>query len=302
VVGAGMAGITLARSLVERGGNVVVFDKGRSCGGRMSTRRRMVDHGAQYFTARDPAFRDEVGAWEERGLVERWPAKLRGGPAETRFCGTPHMASLCIALAADLVVRSGMRIDSMACGADGWELYDSSGAPYGPFEAVAVTAPAPQAAGLLAPAPEMRARVERVVMEPCWAGMFVFDGALGPDFDGAFLERGGMAWLARREREAGEAWVLHAGPAWSRDRLDRSRDEVLPELRAALAAEIGRSLPEARYEQAHLWRHAKTSEPLGEPCLWDPLRRVGVAGDWCTGARVEAAWQSGRALAEAMLR
>jgi predicted NAD/FAD-dependent oxidoreductase len=49
VVGAGLAGLTAARSLVAGGHDVLVLDKGRSPGGRMATRRiggATFDHGA----------------------------------------------------------------------------------------------------------------------------------------------------------------------------------------------------------------------------------------------------------------
>ena len=39
VVGAGIAGLTAARSLVESGAGVIVVDKSRGVGGRMATRR-----------------------------------------------------------------------------------------------------------------------------------------------------------------------------------------------------------------------------------------------------------------------
>jgi hypothetical protein len=71
----------------------------------MSTRRSgdwQCDHGAQYFTARDPSFRAEVGRWELAGLAARWTPRLQvlGGalprhpdPSVQRFVGTPTMGS-----------------------------------------------------------------------------------------------------------------------------------------------------------------------------------------------------------------
>jgi len=53
VVGAGMAGITCARTLQQAGHQVTVFEKSRGLGGRMATRDSAFgsfDHGAQYFT------------------------------------------------------------------------------------------------------------------------------------------------------------------------------------------------------------------------------------------------------------
>jgi renalase len=60
IIGAGMAGITAARTLVQAGHRVTVFEKSRSVSGRLSTRRSEFggfDHGAQYFTVRDARFR-----------------------------------------------------------------------------------------------------------------------------------------------------------------------------------------------------------------------------------------------------
>ncbi len=93
VVGAGIAGLVAARRLADAGADVVVVDKGRSVGGRLATRRigdATLDHGAQFFTVRTPAFQRQVDDWVERGLVidlvprlrrRRRPPALRRPPA-----------------------------------------------------------------------------------------------------------------------------------------------------------------------------------------------------------------------------
>ena len=63
VVGAGVAGLMAAQSLVKNGHDVVVVDKGRSPGGRLATRRidnATLDHGAQFFTVRESLFESHV--------------------------------------------------------------------------------------------------------------------------------------------------------------------------------------------------------------------------------------------------
>nr|MBP8061530.1 FAD-dependent oxidoreductase [Polaromonas sp.] len=75
VVGAGIAGIACARTLMQAGHQVTVFEKSRGAGGRMATRRTefgSFDHGTQYFTVRDPRF---VKVLESvQGLVRPWSA------------------------------------------------------------------------------------------------------------------------------------------------------------------------------------------------------------------------------------
>ncbi len=53
--------------------------------------------------------------------------------------------------------------------------------------------------------------------------------------------------------------------------------------------------------QAHRWRHALVEQPLGLPCLVDEEISAGACGDWCIAPRVEAAFESGRALAHSLL-
>ena len=75
IVGAGMAGIACARTLVQAGHRVTVFDKSQGLGGRMSTRNSAFgtfDHGAQYFTVRDARF--ELALQTTAGLCRPWSA------------------------------------------------------------------------------------------------------------------------------------------------------------------------------------------------------------------------------------
>ena len=74
VIGAGLAGLSCARHLQQQGLEVQLFEKSRGAAGRMSTRRGddwQCDHGAQYFTARDPDFRTEVARWQALGAEIR---------------------------------------------------------------------------------------------------------------------------------------------------------------------------------------------------------------------------------------
>ena len=115
IVGAGMAGLSCATRLAALGHELVLFDKGRGPGGRMATRRveadgtmLRFDHGAQYFTARDPRFVEQVARWEREGVVARWD--LAG---EDAWVGTPGMNAPIRAMAAGLDVRWGLRAERL---------------------------------------------------------------------------------------------------------------------------------------------------------------------------------------------
>ncbi len=86
VIGAGLAGLTLARMLQGQA-EVTIFEKSRGPGGRMAHRRRGAfdaDHGAQYFTARSPAFRALIDQAMAVGAVAHWQVPIASLPQRDR--------------------------------------------------------------------------------------------------------------------------------------------------------------------------------------------------------------------------
>jgi hypothetical protein len=322
VVGAGIAGLACAAALQAGGARVVVFDKARGPGGRMSTRRldtdraQTWDHGAQFFTARDPAFAAQVAAWVTAGVVASWAGRVvRWGHAPEpepspggRFVGIPGMSGALASLAAGLDLRLQTRIEQVERVAQGFRLNDDQGNPLGVFEHVALAVPGPQAVPLAQASTGVTAAVASLAYAPCWAVMVAFDSPVAADFDAAFVEerRGSpLGFIARDStkpgRASGERWVLHAGPAWSAAHLEDPAEAVGPALLEALEQVIGAAVPSVLSLSAHRWRYALPTSLHAARCVHDDGVRLGACGDAFNGARVEGAWLSGRALAEVML-
>jgi predicted NAD/FAD-dependent oxidoreductase len=174
----------------------------------------------------------------------------------------------------------------------------------GPFGAVLIALPGHQAASLIATAGHRFADAAKVaVMAPCWAVMARF----AEPIDGCDVRQSAtspIAWAAREGSRPGaepaaDHWVLHASADWSRKHLEDSPEAAGAALIAAFRAETGAAAPDLVL--AHRWRYALVETPLGQACLWDDDDRLGVCGDWCLGGRIEAAHDSGTALARAVL-
>ncbi|MEM7199576.1 MAG: FAD-dependent oxidoreductase [Planctomycetota bacterium] len=317
IIGAGLAGLTCARQLRGHGLKVSLFDKGRGPGGRMSTRRTAdgdaFDHGAQYFTARDPNFADEVAAWVAAGAAAEWHgriAELEAGrstavPTTPRFVGVPRMSAILRHLSGE-EVQFGRRVAQIERTGRRFTLTFTDAEPIDGIDAVVVAAPAPQTEQLLQPvAPDLAARAAQAELAPCWAVMLTFATRLPIKFDGAFVADSPLAWIARNNskpgRDATECWVLHGSPEWSQDRFDATPAAVIQELSAALAEATGEVLPAATTATAHRWAYAQAVGVLNEPYLFDDDLRIGACGDWCVAPRVEGAYQSGAALAARLL-
>lgn len=308
IVGAGMSGLACAERLHAGGHTVTAFDKGRGPGGRMATRRLATpagevgfDHGAQYFTARDPAFLARVARWAEQAVVAPWPA---AGP--DAWVGTPGMSAPVRAMATAREVRWGTRIDTLASDGAGWQLC-GDGVPDGRFDAVVVAVPAEQAQPLLAPWDrEMAAIAASTPSLPCWTVLAAFADPLAMESDvvrDPADPEGVLGWAARNSGKPGrtgpEAWVVQAGPEWSAQHLEADAADVVEPLLRALARATGVALPAPTVVTAHRWRFAR-SGAAGRTCGWNAERRIGACGDWWIGPRIECAWMSGDALGVAI--
>ena len=296
VIGAGISGLVAARRLHEAGHVVSVFDKSRGVGGRMATRRAgdwRFDHGAQFFTARGAAFRDFVAA----GVREGWAAPW----FEDRFVGVPTMNAPAKALAEGLNVTLGTEIAWLSRASGRWRLSTADAQLTGAFDAVLVAAPAPQAARMIStadidPAPV----VGDVTYAPCWTLMLGFGDAPALPRDHMRRDDGPVAWMARNAskpgRPVGEAVVVHASPDWSREHLEAPGATVENDMLAAFRDMSG--VTEAPvFRAVHRWRYAMVESAMPSSCWWDADEGLGACGDGFGGPRVEAAFDSGVALA-----
>lgn len=336
VIGAGMAGITAARTLVQAGHQVQVFEKSHGAGGRMSTRVTpygTFDHGTQYFTVRDPRFlkalTDVPGsqavcrAWSANavrvldplGRVIEAPLPLR----EPHFVASPGMNALVRHWAGPLdsagVLHTQTQVQYLrrSSAKDGWQLVCADGSKYSGFDALVLAIPNVQAEFLLrqsgAPASQFKglSAMSTVSVAPCWTLMLAYPLAnqpglshLGPQWNAARSVHHRIAWVSRESSKPGRAplerWTVQASAEWSLEHLEDDGERVQAKLLKAFA-ELTGIRAEPGYAQVHLWRYAKTLQPLGQSHVWDASLGLGLCGDWLLGHRVEDAFVSGLSLA-----
>jgi predicted NAD/FAD-dependent oxidoreductase len=338
IVGAGMAAITCARTLVQAGHRVTVFEKSHGMGGRMSTRNSpfgTFDHGAQYFTVRDLRF--ELALQTTPGLCRPWSANTvrvldahgrvaaAGLPArESHWVPKPGMNALVRAWAQPLVDAGKVELQTKVTSIEPdslnksqWQLRtqgegDSSHV-FGGFDAVVLAIPHAQTQQLLRSTPKGAALAQQtsdVTVAPCWTLMLAFPQAvqpglttLGPQWSAARSTHHRIAWLARESSKPGrgvvERWTVQASAAWSQEHLHDDADRVQAKLIKAFA-EVTGIRAEPGHAEVHRWMYAKTEKPLGQSHVWEAKAGIGVCGDWCIGHRVEDAFVSGLELALSM--
>jgi predicted NAD/FAD-dependent oxidoreductase len=299
VVGAGIAGLTCARALASHGVPTTVLDKGKTPGGRASTRAfafGTFDHGARHFDVRRPTFAAWVSELERDGIAA--PIASAGGAPTYR--GAPTMGALAHHLARGLDVRSRVEVTRVGL-ADGLLRLDAVRDEREPeahtARVLVVTTPPEQARALLRGFAVTRApELASAASEPCLALIVTFPR-------GPLAIKALPSAFARAERERGaeqETWVFHTTPELARELLERTPDEVAERLVPLAAAALGAD-EAPTFVLAHRWRYARTNRENETRALVDPEARVVVAGDYLGDGRMESAYESGLLAAESAL-
>jgi len=311
IIGSGIAGLSCARRLAQAGRTSIVVDKGRGLGGRVATRRAegfQFDHGAQFIHAKNADFAALIKEMTAAGAAADWAIDT----TRVRSVGTPGMSSLAKYLATGIEVRQGLQVTRLISTESHWQI-EANGCD--PFRAsrVVITAPSPQVPTLLGthhPLHPLLARLARVAFAPCLTLMAVIEGNAAP-FVAREDPEDDLAWIACdsskpgrsvQAAQGGHSWVAQASPRFSETFLEEDPIALSARMLPMLCNRIGASSTQVVYATAHRWRYARVTQPLGEAFVKSEDNRLYCGGDWCLGPRVEAAWQSGVAMAEDILR
>jgi renalase len=317
VIGAGLAGLTVAAHLQTHGHEVVVFDKSKGPGGRCATRRNQAgwfDHGAPHTQSVTPQFTEQLNQLQNGGVV----ASVGNGRA---WVGQPFMNAWMRHAAQGLAVKTSTHIAALERDGSAWRLRaldgpDSQVAPTRLFDLVVVATPAEQAAPLLVASDALAQAMRLTRSDPCWTVMAYWPNPLPVQqstlsSDDALAPLGlaicqdhlpGRAAAADAPHVGGTRWVLHAGADWSANNLDATADAVTQRLLDAFAHTTGMRLARPSWSAAHRWRYAQVATARSEPFGWDEELQLAACGDaWHAGEGLlglERAWLSAAALAQ----
>lgn len=312
IIGAGLAGITLARNLQTQA-DVTVFEKSRGIGGRMATRYAgdyEFDHGAQFFTVKSDAFDAALYDYKSAGHVRDWPVEVEviGGARETsanRLVAAPRMNALCKAMAEGLNVQVKTQIAGLTETDKGWLLSDINSTDHGPFEWVISAAPAPQAITLLPASFNGHTALASVVMQGCFALMLGFENPVELPWPAARIQGSPVGWITvnsdKPGRQTGTSVLIQSSNEWAEANLEEDKAIVQATLLQAATALTGVDLFAAPHIALHRWRYAATPVPCDEAFLLDKRQKLAACGDWCVGSRVESAFTSANNLSERLI-
>jgi hypothetical protein len=314
IIGSGVAGLLAARELNSKGMTTVILDKARGVGGRMATRRigeAVFDHGAQFFTARDPRFQALVAEWIAVHAAREWGHGFASGDGFLapdgfpRYCGAAGMTAIPKYLAEGLEVRLGDGVTSASPSNGGWEVRTGTGMTFRGGRLL-LTAPVPQSLEILTGneaslPPDAVSALAGIAYDPCFAVMVTLDGPSKiPAPGGVRMPHDLIAWMADNYAKgissAKHGVTIHANPNFSRQYFDEDTKLVTEMLLGAAEPWLGAKVVDM---QIHQWQYSQPTRIHPAPCIYtEQPAPLAFAGDAFGGLRVEGAALSGLSAAE----
>ena len=314
VIGAGISGCSCARTLSDAGHSVTVVEKGRGVGGRMATRRMngaRIDHGAQFFTARDPRLQNINQKWLNEKRVVPWYDRVPGLddiPSDMRYRGRTGMTGPAKSLTQNCSLALNFFVERIERNKK-WKIEEREGeGRVLEADQLVITIPSVQMLDLLKRSgvdlgTDTMNRLQEIRHTKCLAVLGILDRSSSLLHPGAVTKPvPDVDWLSDNQVKgisALPAITLHATSNFSEKNWD-----VEDTLWAPGLLESVEGILEAKVSKwvSHRWGFAKPVQTFGATFFHQPELGLTLAGDGFGGERIERACLSGLEAAGAILR
>lgn len=313
IIGAGISGCACAHALALAGHHVTVVEKGRGVGGRMATRRMngaRIDHGAQFFTARDPRLQKLNRQWIQEKQVTEWYDQIPGRPdipSDMRYRGSIGMTGPAKSLTKDCSLALNFFAEKVERNRR-WQVTERGGEER-VLEAdhLVITIPSVQMLELfersnLDLGSSAMSRLEAIRHTRCLAILGILDGPSRLQFPGAVTHPcKDVDWLSDNQVKGVSEWpaiTLHASAEFSERYWDVPDTEWVDPLLEPAGEVLGSQVVSW---VSHRWGFAKPLVTFGESHYHVTAMGLTLAGDGFGGERVERAAISGLDAAAAIL-
>lgn len=320
VVGAGLAGLTAAKALKAKGLSVLVVDKARGSGGRLSSKRLTIESGLGLTPAQEVSFdlgatglipeSDMFRAFMQtqlgEGTAEAWYSDPSG---RTVYVGVPRNSSLTRSLVRDLTVRFATRVTSAVKTPQGWQLMiDRNGLSESLVHAntLILATPPAQASAILPMGHTYRASLADRQMLPQWVVALILESDTGLRFNELSRPGRGIANISIESSKPGRPSTglttlqIQSTTQWAQAHLDDDFADVTEQLHSLAELAVGRKLL-AKHRHVHRWLYARPIETSSPPVCLPVKEDIAVCGDYLAydgrQSALEAAYLSGQAVA-----
>lgn len=316
VIGAGVAGLAAARTLIEQGADVTVFEKDTLPGGRCTTFAKdgfIFDMGPTSIAPR--------GMTIERALLESKPNGLQevvkpvythqagrivqGDPIKNnivRYCFTKGIAELGKYLAAELDIQYDSEITQIITNSSQFTVMGST------FDGVVIAVPLPMALKLVEgmgfPPPETS------FYRPCISVALGYEKFVATAYHALIgLDNSHpLVWLSiesqkvdGRAPDGCTSLVAQFGPSYSKWNAKAPAEKIIHDATIDVSRLLGEDLSKPLITNIVYWEFSQPERTVQQSTLNREKRKVVIAGDGVIGGRIEQAYESGVIAANTLL-
>ena len=320
VIGAGLAGITIASKIKEKF-DVKIFEKSKDVGGRMSTRREtpfIFDHGAQFFKIKTIDFKNFLLELFVQKKIKPWSFRLAyfEGQYLTKiklikdsdkfFVGVPNMESIVKSLSKNCNVILNTKIEKIIRKNDKWNLYDQNEKSHGLYDWIILSLPARQSLELITNKISFYSLIKKIKMKGCFSLMVGINKSFNLDYDAALIEKEDIAWISlnnsKPSRMKKNCLIINSSYEYASKNINTSRDKVLKHLLSKSSSLLNYDLLKATMIKMHQWRYVEAKCSPIENFFIDYKEKIAVCGDWFINSRVEGAFISANELSKEIVK
>ena len=306
IIGAGLSGLLCGKRLAEAGHSILILDKGRNIGGRLSTRRTdgaVFHHGASslpdFYSHKElPEFGLEIFKRAEKEKIIQRKRNLfepiNSVADFVNYCGANlNIQESCEAISLNLHNKT---IGVQCRG----RVYENT-----PYDILILSIPPYQAKTLInKQINEFDGLLESVQMRSSAAALFSFDLNPKPIKDKHFSNEKIHIYVENNRFKCKQqlfCLTVHTKEPFARKVVKTNKNDIKEILLKELSDAIPFSLPKPTYEAGHRWLYGFTERSLGKSFLFYNEENVGICGDWCLGGTILDAASSGIRVAEHIL-
>ena len=314
MVGAGISGSVCAWRLAKNGHEVTLVEKGRGVGGRMATRRMegaRIDHGAQFFTVRDPRMKKLLSLWQDENAVVSWYDHIPGRPdipTGQRYRGSEGMTSPAKVLAKEFKVGTSFFLQRIQRKDNTWTLHEKNDSQR-TLEAdhLVITIPSVQLLELFQRSDyelddDSMNRLRSIRHTRCLAVLGIMNRSSSLKYPGTLTHPvPEIDWISDNQVKGisqEPSCTIHASDEYSQKFWDAPDSERVPPLLSVAQEYLQVKITSW---SSHRWGFAKPVVTFGSTHWHSQERGITLAGDGFGGERIEKAAMSGWDAADAII-
>ena len=305
IIGAGVSGIFCGKRLSEGGHSILLIDKGRTIGGRLSTRKTdgaVFHHGASslpdFYKRKDlPEF---VLATFERAEKEKIIHRI-----DNAFAPVSSVSHLVAYLAKNLKTKEGCHATSLDLNSKTIEVKYGDSRNTIPYDLLILSIPPIQAKNLINnQIDEFDRHLGKAQMRGSASALFSFD--LNPSLirEQQFSNQRVVVEVENNRFQCHQkrlCLTVHTKETFAKNVVNYDKNKIKDILFKELSSVAPISLPKPIYEAGHRWLYGFTATSLEKSHLYYDKENLGICGDWCLGDTILHAASSGIKLAEQIL-